>query len=143
MSDSPFTRAAVVQSLRASLTDPELVALMRQAKRARDAGSPSVTCAIAGYDEDPRELRDIPEAVELCKRLVRLGYLSFLDVATTVREFPTFNRGTSLGAWEVWRLARHEYEAGTHKVPVAALARFIDKKLAYLNTVADDHLSRS
>ncbi|HJT77718.1 MAG TPA: hypothetical protein VJ739_11000, partial [Gemmataceae bacterium] len=76
---------AFVQQLHTELTDADLIALMRQAKECRDAGSPSVTCQIAGYDEDPRELVDIPEARAFCQRLVALGYVSFLDAFTTVQ----------------------------------------------------------
>ena len=61
---------------------------------------------------------------------------------TSVPDLPSFNRGRFLGAWEVWRLARAEARAGRQEVPLAALQDFIEKQLAYLNTVADDHLSR-
>jgi hypothetical protein len=139
--DAVDDRTAVLQPVDATITDQEIIGLMRHARRARAAGAPTVTCCIGGYDDDPRELGDIPEARELCKRLVRLGYIACLDIATSVREFPTFNHSITLGAWEVWRIARGEAKVGKSRVPAELLDEFITKELVYLSTVADDHLA--
>jgi hypothetical protein len=134
-------RTAVIHQLSTDLTDRELVAIMREAKAARDTGAKTVTCCIPGYDDAPRELKAIPEAKELCRRMVSLGYPSFLDVTTTVVGGKFFNGGVSLGAWEVWRIARGEAEIGTTEITAQALLNFCEKDLCYMNAVADDHLS--
>jgi hypothetical protein len=74
---------------------------MRQAKEFWDRAGDKVTCTFDGYGDDPRDLADIPEAREFCKRLVGLGYISFLDVTTSMRGLPAFDRAITLGAWEV------------------------------------------
>jgi hypothetical protein len=136
-------RTAVVQHLHVGLSDAELVGMMRQARRCRERGAPSVTCAISGYDEDPRELGDIPEVRAFCKRLVGLGYVAFLDVATSIRELPGFCLGLTLGAWEVWSMARNELQSGRYPLPGVVVREFKDKQLPYLKAVANDHLTRS
>jgi hypothetical protein len=139
----PQRRTAVVQQLNVSLTDEDVIALMRQAKQCREQGVPLLTCCIDGFNEDPRDLGDIPEVREFCKRLVRLGYISFLDVATSIRELGNaFNGGITLGAWEVWRMARDALRVGPNEVDINEVLRFLEKDIKYLNTVADDHLSR-
>ena len=58
--------------------DASLKVQMQQMARFRnlmgDEQNPRCACTIAGYGSDPRELWQIPEVQDLCKRLVLLGY---------------------------------------------------------------------
>jgi hypothetical protein len=136
-------RTAVIHRLNVGLTDQDIVGMMRHARDARAKGAPSVTCCIDDYNDDPREIGEIPEARELCRRLLALGYTSFLDPTTSIPEFPTFNGCMTLGAFEVWRIARGEMtHAGRQEVTRADLDAFREH-LEYANTVADDHLADS
>jgi hypothetical protein len=49
---------------------------------------------IEGFDEDPRELWDIPEAIDLIDRLVAFGFMTVLGVS--VDDFKL------LGAYQIW-----------------------------------------
>jgi hypothetical protein len=134
----------VIHQLHVGLTDAELIDLMRQAKQCRHDDAPSVTCSISGYDNDSRELADIPEVRALCKRLVDCGYVAFLDPATSIRELPTFCACMSLGAWEIWRMSRNAMGPSGHQsVPHAVLRDFLARELPRLKAVADDHLSKA
>jgi hypothetical protein len=135
-------KTGFVHELSVGITDAEIIGVMQEAKQLRDGGAMTLTCVIDGFNDDPRELGDIPEARELCRRLVALGYVSFLDVITSAKGFPTYNGGRTLGAFEVWRIARDEvHEVGLVEIDTTDLLRFVEKDLPYLNTVADDHLT--
>src|SRR5262245_58531298 len=117
--------AALVYQLDARQTDAELIETMRGMRAARlggalpsggtafvfsrpGAGPPAgpvltLTVQFTGYNDDPRELDEIPEVRDFCLRLCAMGLPSFLDPATTLRGMPGFNGGISLGAFEVWR----------------------------------------
>jgi hypothetical protein len=60
-----------------------------------------IVCSIYGFDEDPRELHEIPEVRGFCRRLVSVGFISYLDYASTLlpEERQT---APGLGAFEVW-----------------------------------------
>ncbi len=75
----------------------------------RDDGNPRCVCTIAGYGDDPRELYEIPEVQDLCKRLIKIGYISLLDTMPNV-DLPNspaipVEYGRPWGAWEVWIVA--------------------------------------
>lgn len=59
---------------------------------------------ISGCDYDSRELFEIPEAVQLAKRVLSSGFVTVLEFSTTL---PTFNTEAypKWGAFEFWRLA--------------------------------------
>ena len=60
-------------------------------------------CAITGYDDDKRELYQIPEAIELFKRLCNTGFISVLHVSTLLDEnHPEISR--LFGALEIWAI---------------------------------------
>jgi len=63
---------------------------------------------ISGYDDDPRELWEIPEAIDLCQRIVKTGLVCVLETSSQIKELmPERFRdidapGPGLGAFEVW-----------------------------------------
>jgi hypothetical protein len=73
---------------------------------------------IAGYDNDPRELGDIPEVVALCQRMVEAGLLpfftesAFLDLNTSKPASHPGNLPPGFGAFEVWSLAQGRLTGG-------------------------------
>jgi hypothetical protein len=64
--------------------------------------------SVDGYGDDPRDLWEIPEAVNLAKRMVSLGVCSVLHVSTTLdpKYAETGVEGRPFGAFEVWMLAK-------------------------------------
>jgi hypothetical protein len=71
----------------------------KTAKIARDSNRPFYL-AIDGYDSDPREIWQIPEAVALCKRMAQHGMMSSLDPGKLpeTRKLPGF---TALQLWSI------------------------------------------
>jgi hypothetical protein len=87
-------------------TDEELHDYMRHMKRQReDRACEHIVLTIGHYDKDPRELWQIPEVQEFCRRLVDTGFFAYLDTFTTVpalvkKDFEVVNG--AFGAFEVW-----------------------------------------
>jgi hypothetical protein len=64
-------------------TNDDILEQMRIMKRAREERRyDNVFCCIRGFDQDPRELYDIPEVQFFSRRLVSLGFVSYLDFST-------------------------------------------------------------
>jgi hypothetical protein len=90
----------------------ELRDMMRQGVEFRSAPGTWVLMIIAGYDDDPRELWDIPEVQAFCRRLIKMGMLAALDPAIEFQIDGMPKPGW--GAVDVW-LAAHGLIKG-HRV---------------------------
>jgi hypothetical protein len=124
-------------------TDADLVEQMRHMQEYREAGFKRVGCSIRGYDTDSRELWQIPEVVEFCKKLVRIGFIAGLDVSFTFppNQPPLPVPVAPIGSLDIWLVAKgHMKEDGTVEITVDLLDQF-KKELQYLNTVSEDMLS--
>jgi hypothetical protein len=61
-----------------------------------------VVCRIRGFDGERRPLSDIPEVRAFCRRIVNLGFISYLHPALKLdTEFPEIDF-MAWGAAEVW-----------------------------------------
>jgi len=91
-------------NLHLSATNDDLIDMMRQMKAAREAGWDSVICSIDGFGDDPRELWQIVEVRAFCRRLVTLGFVSYLDVLAGMNPDPSTPNVIRMGfgAGEVW-----------------------------------------
>ncbi len=87
------------------ITDEEIDDLTRQALSLALQQAKGCCCALAGYDFDERELYQIPEAINLCKRLCDRGFISAMHTSTLMDrdELPQLRR--FFGAMEVWAIA--------------------------------------
>jgi hypothetical protein len=99
--------------LRLDFTDAQVINVMSQFQaRVAELGEENVTivCSFADRDGDPRELCDVPEVVEFCKKLVALGFSAFLHASTSCRRLSPeklwLSTRIGLGAFEIWRIAR-------------------------------------
>jgi hypothetical protein len=63
---------------------------------------------IGGYENDPRELWEIPEMKNFGSRLVRIGFISLLELSTQFKrqKDPDPMYGLTLGALEVWAISK-------------------------------------
>ena len=78
--------------------------------------------------------------VALCKRLVRLGFVSGLDVSFLLPEpVPLPIPATPLGSLDVWMVAHGHMRHGG--VDVTDLLDQFSNDLKYANTVSEDLLS--
>jgi hypothetical protein len=109
------TGARLVE-LNPRLTNDDLADVMRQTLdyRARHGEDAVVTCALGGFDDDPRPVADIPEARAFCRRLVSIGLIAVLEPTTTLVELMSgplarISKGKAgsfgLGAFELWVIA--------------------------------------
>lgn len=99
---------ACVVRLSTTLTDEVLLLTLGGLTQVRLNPSSVVTCGIVGFDADPRELWDIPEAQSLCRRLVDLGFLLVLYPSThhPLPGGPPAIPPLPLGGYEVWCVGR-------------------------------------
>jgi hypothetical protein len=90
--------------------------MMREMKRVRERGAfVHIVCMIAEFDEDPRHLNDIPEVIALCRRLVSLGFISYLDFSTLLDPEHSDRLGLAWGAVEVWMCAERKAPGGSYE----------------------------
>jgi hypothetical protein len=107
-------RNPIFLTVDAAITDAELLDLMKRGLEARARGAKLIRAAFHGWNDDPRELWQIPEAVALAQRLVAFGFIAVLEYADMFPEYEPFQQdfphGTKMamgpGALEVWLLAR-------------------------------------
>lgn len=126
----------LLMRLQIDLTDEELLSGMRAMKAARE--NPNVKhilCMIEGYDDDLRELYEVPEVREFCKRLERLGYISYLDLLggmSPVATNPKFGWGIGEICLAADNRLKREFEFNRKEL----LAELKERMLA-ANVIAD------
>jgi hypothetical protein len=97
---------SMIISIARDETDAELIDFMRGMKAARESGIKNIVCLLGGYENDPREVWQIPEAVATCKRLVSSGFISYLDTCPSLdNAIKNKTELHALGAMEVWLIA--------------------------------------
>lgn len=100
--------------------------------------------SIDGYDDDKREIWQIPEAISFIKKLMKLGFMSILEISTTsptlVRK-ELFNTTDlpGFGAIELWLIANDKMEDGANEITVEML-EFFKKDLEKSNGIAESYL---
>jgi hypothetical protein len=84
-------------------SNDDILDQMRILKRAREERCyKAIVCLIRGFDDDPRELFDIPEVRAFCRRIVNLGLISYLDFTTIFDPKMPEEAKKAWGAAEVW-----------------------------------------
>jgi len=61
---------------------------------------------VGGFNDDPRELWQIPEAIDLLNRACRAGFLSILEPSVMLKSEVPRKFTTAFGAMELWLVAR-------------------------------------
>ena len=75
----PQSQLALIQTDLA-MTDDEIIAQIKTMKELRETNPhPMVLATIDGFDDDARELHEIPEVVAFAKRLHEMGFTYWLD----------------------------------------------------------------
>jgi hypothetical protein len=64
-------------------------------------------CAIMGYDQDPRELCEVPEVRAFCERLVNRGFIACLHPSTLFYKKEQPELGGYLGGLEIWAMSKN------------------------------------
>ncbi len=64
---------------------------------------------VSGYDDDPRELYQIPECVDFFRRISDLGLIGILEVSSSLDGISRFpGPAPGLGAFEIWAFGNHK-----------------------------------
>jgi hypothetical protein len=84
-------------------SNDDILDQMRTMKACREDGSYShVVCSVRGFSDDERSLFEIPEVRAFCRRVVNLGFISYLDFTTTFDSSVPAIAKDGWGAAEVW-----------------------------------------
>jgi hypothetical protein len=84
-------------------TNEDILTQMRKMKSCREDRSYSnVVCSVRGFSDDERSLFEIPEVRAFCRRVVNLGFISYLDFTTTFDTSVPAIAKDGWGAAEVW-----------------------------------------
>jgi hypothetical protein len=108
-------------------SDEELIAEIRavmEYSRRHPAGAMMI---IQGFEDDPRELWEIPEVQAHLRRLVDFGFIAILARSTGVRELgvPDYLADCpGFGAFEVWAHGRGLLRTGSNEIPEALVEMF-------------------
>jgi len=86
------------------ITDKDIDDLIRQVMPKVLQYQQGCVCAFIGFDNDPRELFEIPEAIEFAKRLIDSGFISMLHISTLMEKEEKPYLAKVFGAMEVWAL---------------------------------------
>lgn len=94
-----------------------------------------VVVIVHGYDEDSRELWEIPEVAVLFQRLVASGFISYLDISPSLSKEEAMKDCPGFGSLEVWLIARGEMK--THLQLTADHLGKFQEELEKSNEIAD------
>jgi hypothetical protein len=116
-----FVQTALDQS------DEEMIAEIRAVMEFSRRHPCFAVAGVHGYDDDPRELWEIPEVNPHFRRLVDFGLIAILARSTTIRALgaPAWMAGIpALGAFEVWLYGHGLLQTGRNKLPEALVKTF-------------------
>tara|TARA_Y100000034_G_scaffold136085_2_gene210722 strand:+ start:1131 stop:1658 length:528 start_codon:yes stop_codon:yes gene_type:complete len=137
--------------LRADMTQERIHACMKEIAPTVIRKNQGCVITVDGYDNDERELYDIPEVVDLFKRLMAEGFISLLEVSTSIEEMAPEGMPVpfpGLGALEVWAMSEQKYnewfgggwvehgERRQGQVATVEIKRFLDEVLMESNAKA-------
>lgn len=115
-------------SLAADMTDAEIKESIQEMIPVCKLKGQGFCLTISGYDEDHRELWQIPEALGFMKRLCDLGFISTLEVSTTcpdlIRKEYKIDKLPGFGALEVWMCATNRMGTGKNDIDQRTMASF-------------------
>lgn len=104
-----FSNDIICLVLSVKTTDKELRENIKKSLPICLKKSTGFCLTISDFDDDPRELWQIPEAISFMKRLYEFGFLSLLEVSTTLPELirkayldKGIDKLPGMGAIEVW-----------------------------------------
>lgn len=98
-----MSEAVLLVELGIDASNNDIIDQMRIMKRVRTEGPYEfIICAIRGFDDDSRELYEIPEVRAFCRRIVNLGFISYLEFSTSISPNLPETVKKGWGATEVW-----------------------------------------
>jgi hypothetical protein len=125
----------VIMNLALDSSDDELLDAMRVMKRSREQKAEGhIVLTILGFDEDQREVWQIPEVQRYCHRLVEIGFVSFLDTSTSL-PWNAVELHAVIGGLEVWLIGEGKFH---NSIEITEqLARQFDEVISASNARAE------
>jgi len=105
-------------------TDDDLRCMMKD--MSNHLGKTGFILTVNDYDDDPRGLYEIPECVKFFKKIVDLGFISLLELSTTVDGLAKFSGCPGLGALEVWLCATGHFSTGRMEISHDLMSEFLE-----------------
>jgi hypothetical protein len=118
-------------NLTSKMSEAEIEEAMKDMAPVCHATKTGFFICVDGYEEDPRELWEIPEVATFFQRLVSSGFISFLEVSATAEGLTRLDKEiTSIGfpgfgALEVWMISKGMMHAGRTDIDRAEMKKFI------------------
>lgn len=108
------------------MTDEEIKGAVQQLLPHCWSDKQGFCLTIHGFDDDPRELWQIPEAMAFMRRLYSIGFISCLEVSTTCDFMLPVksSRLPGLGALEVWLLVKNKFKLGNAELSKTVISQF-------------------
>jgi hypothetical protein len=116
-----------VVAVTTEMTDGELLKMMRTLEQQVRCANMGFVLTVSGYDNDLRELWEIPKCIELFRKLVDMGFISVLEVSTHIKEISRIPDCPGFGAFEIWSIADGRMTGGTTTYPKSVIIEFLDK----------------
>jgi hypothetical protein len=135
------TGEALILVLHPRESNEEIFNYMRLARTKRNAEIAHIVCHIGGYDDDERELWEIPEVRAFCRRLMTLGFPSWLDPFTTLPEIRDHPFKDSFGSLEIWLVAKGKMSLST-TLDLALVKNFLEEVLPECNLASDRNIGK-
>lgn len=69
---------------------------------------------VSGYDNDKRELWQIPEVLQFFQRIIKMGFMSLMEISSSIKDICRLDGKIlevgipGLGAIEMWLIAKNE-----------------------------------
>jgi hypothetical protein len=106
-----YVNGTPVAHIEATLTDSGIDNLIRATLPQVMKEQKYWVCAIAGYENDERELYEVPEVRAFCRRLVERGFIASMRPTTQFfqDDHPELKR--FLGGIEVWAIAENHMDS--------------------------------
>lgn len=103
-------KPAVFYNVAVKMKDSDIRDLVTNGFRACHVTGEGGLLSFDGYDQDPRDLWQIPEAINFAKKLCAMGVCSVLTISTYLDSTweSKSNTGRPFGAFELWLLAKEE-----------------------------------
>lgn len=111
-------------SLYIDMTDDEIKDCIHQMMPVCRIKETGFCLTIGGFDQDSRDLWEIPEVLEFYRRLVKFGFISCLEVSTTADGLAKMPGLPGFGALEVWMCAKGLMVRGKKDVTQDQLRQF-------------------
>ena len=94
-------------TIETDMTNSEIKEAIQYAVAIYNKNKKKFHISISGYDDDQRELYEIPEVVDFCKRLCDIGFIAIAQVSTTCSDLleNDYEENFGLGALEIWMFA--------------------------------------